>query len=394
MRVDQAIPNAWRDEWFEFHDATYLNTAAQAAMPRTSLDAVQISLDAKRYPHHKSDAVWFELTNRLRISLARLIGANDDDIALTTGASTGLMCVAHGLAWRPGDEILTAKGEFPLQYATWKPMEAREGVVLKMVSPRERFLTADDLIAALTPRTRVVSVSHVRFDDGSLLDAARVAAACRAQGALFVLDVTQSCGALPMDVHALGADVLVCAGYKWLLSPYGMGFCWMKDECRQLLRPGPFYWMGQGADSFSKLNLVDPSPASSAQRWDSAETASYFNLNLTAMEASANFVCRVGPQTVLDHNRKLIESLFERLPAGCAPASPLDPVDRGAYGCFVAETAPLTAALHQKLQDEHVFVSLREGRIRVSPHLFNTERDIERLINVVATFQRTHRSNC
>lgn len=377
--------SAWRDEWSPIDDAAYLNTAAMAAMPRVSVAAVQESLDAKQFPHHKGDAAWFEVTDRLRHSLATLIGACAEDIALTTGASTGLQTVALGLTWHPGDEVVIARGEFPLQYATWKPMEAREGVVVKIVTPEDRFITADDLIAALTPRTRVVSVSHVRFDDGSLLDAGRVAAACHAQGALFVLDVTQSCGAVPMDVSSLGADFIVCAGYKWLLSPYGTGFLWAKREYLDVLRPGPFYWMGQEGNVFARLNMKDPSPASTAKRWDAAETASWFNPNLVAMEASARFVCRITPEVVLSHCRELIAGMFDNLPAGLVPASPLDAAKRGPYGCFVAESPERTAALHQTLLEENVFVSLREGRIRVSPHLFNSSRDMERLIDVVST---------
>lgn len=384
MSTDHAVMSEWRNEWAPFNDAAYLNTSAQSAMPSVSLDAVQVSLDAKRFPHHKSDAVWFEVSDRLRASLATLIGARPDEIALNTGSSTGLQTVAQGVTWTPGDEVITARGEFPAQYATWKPMEQREGVTLKVVAAQGRFMTADDLIAEMTPRTRVVSVSHVRFDDGSLLDAARVAAACRARGALFVLDVTQSCGAVPMDVSTLGADFLVCSGYKWLLSPYGTGFLWAKRERLNTLRPGPFYWQGQDADSFKRLNMIDPTPASSSKRGDAAETASYFNLNVTAMDASASFVCRVGPGTVLAHNRKLIARLFAGLPAGLVPASPLDPAQRGPYGCFIAETREQTAALHQKLMHENVVVSLREGRIRVSPHLFNTGHDIDRLLNVVS----------
>jgi selenocysteine lyase/cysteine desulfurase len=301
-----------------------------------------------------------------------------------TGASTGVAAVAHVLRWKPGDEVITAKGEFPLQYATWKPMEDREGVKLKIVAPRDRFISADDLITAITPRTRVVSVSHVRFDDASLLDAARVAAACHAQGALLVLDVSQSCGAVPMDVHDLDADFLVCAGYKWLLSPYGTGFFWAKSEHQDTGRPGPFYWTAQGADSFFALNFIDPKPSRSAKRWDAAETATYFNFNLAAMDASVDFVLHVGPKLVLEHNRKLIEFLFQRLPKDCILASPLDSTQRGPYGCFTARTPEKTAELYQKLQRENIIVSMRAGRIRVSPHLFNSERDINRLISVVS----------
>src|SRR6266699_4089061 len=169
MATTQAAAD-WRKEWFEIADATYLNTAAHAPIPRVALHAVQTSIEANKSPHHVDDAVFFEAPSRLRASLSRMIGAKPEEIALTTGASTGAAAVAHFLTWEPGDEVLTAKGEFPLQYATWKPMEERAGVKLRIAAPRDRFITADDLIAAMTPRTRVVSVSHVRFDDGSLLD--------------------------------------------------------------------------------------------------------------------------------------------------------------------------------------------------------------------------------
>jgi cysteine desulfurase/selenocysteine lyase len=385
MAADQTAVNDWRKEWFEIEDAAYLNTAAHAVMPRVSLRAVQASLEAKKFPHHITDSVFFEVPNRIRASLSELIRAKPEEIALTTGASTGVAAVAHGLTWEPGDEIITAKGEFPLQYATWKPMEEREGVKLKIVAPRDRFITADDLIAAMTPRTRVISVSHVRFDDGSLLDAARVAAACHAQGALLVLDASQSCGAMPVDVSELGADILVCAGYKWLLGPYGTGFCWARSEQLDSMRPGPFSWTAQTADTFSALNFVDPKPSHSAKRWDVAEAATYFNFNLTAMDASVGLVLRIGPELVLEHNRQLIDSLFERLPEDCVPASPLDSTQRGPFGCFTARTQDKTAEVYQKLRNRNVVVSMREGRIRVSPHLFNSQRDIDRLIDVVTT---------
>ena len=305
----------WRQEWFEIEDATYLNLAGQSPMPRVSIRAVQAALEAKKFPHQKPDSTFYEVPNRIRESLARLIGAKPEEIALTSGASAGVAAVAYGLKWNPGDEVITAKGEFPLQYTAWKPMEEREGLKLKIVAPSGRFITADDLIAAITPKTRVVSVSLVRYDDGSLLDAPRMAAACHAQGALLLLDVSQCCGALPMDVRQLGADFLVCAGYKWLLGPFGTGFFWMKSEHFSTVRPGPFYWMAvAGSDNFAALNFEDPKPAASAKRWDAPEWASYLNFNLVAMDTSVELVAGMGPRRVAAHNRKLIEILFERLP--------------------------------------------------------------------------------
>jgi selenocysteine lyase/cysteine desulfurase len=102
------------------------------------------------------------------------------------------------------------------------------------------------------------------------------------------------------------------------------------------------------------------------------------------MDAAVDFVQRAGPELVLKHNRKLIDLLFQHLPKGCIPASPPDARERGPYGCFTAGTPEKTSELYQKLQKERVVVAMREGKLRVSPHLFNSERDIERLIHVVA----------
>jgi cysteine desulfurase/selenocysteine lyase len=377
------VQSNWREEWFEFENATYLNVAGNGPMPKVSLRAAQGAIEWKKFPQRVPDEAYFDVPNRIRASIAELLGAKADEIALTTGASTGMAAVAYGLSWKPGDEVITAKGEFPLQYTTWRPMEQREGLTLEVVAPSERFITAEDLIAALSPKTRLVSVSLTRFDDGSMLDAAKLATACHAQGTLLLLDASQCCGAIPMNVDELGADFMVCAGYKWLLSPYGTGFFWARSEHMAKMRPGPFYWTAaEGASHFGSLVFSQPKMAAGARRWDAAETASYFNLS--AMAVSLEFVLRMKPETVATHNRALMELMFERLPKDrCVAASPLDAARRGPYGCFSARTPEKTAELYKKLQAENVFVSLREGNLRVSPHVFNTERDIDRLIAVV-----------
>ena len=252
------VQSNWREEWFEFENATYLNVAGNGPMPKVSLRAAQAAIEWKKFPQQVPDEAYFDVPNRIRASIAELIGAKADEIALTTGASTGMAAVAYGLSWKPGDEVITAKGEFPLQYTTWRPMEEREGLTLKVVAPSERFITAEDLIAALSPKTRLVSVSLTRFDDGSMLDAAKLSKACHAQGTLLLLDASQCCGAIPMNVDELGADFIVCAGYKWLLSPYGTGFFWARSEHMAKMRPGPFYWMASGRRESFRIAGVQP----------------------------------------------------------------------------------------------------------------------------------------
>src|SRR5258708_30177580 len=116
----------WRQEWFEIEDATYLNLASQSPMPKVSIRAVQAALEAKRNPHLKTDSTFFEVPNRIRVSLAKLIGARPEEIALTSGASAGAVAVAYALTWKAGDEGIPARGEFPLPDATREPKEELE----------------------------------------------------------------------------------------------------------------------------------------------------------------------------------------------------------------------------------------------------------------------------
>jgi cysteine desulfurase / selenocysteine lyase len=373
-------PTDWKDEWFPIEDATYLNFAAHAAIPRVALDAVQASVAAKSRPHVVDDQSFFSLARSLRQTLATLIGASQDDIALTSGAGAGLATIAYALKWSAGDEVIIASGEFPAHYATWKPMEAREGVKVQITHPQGQFIQAADLIAAMTPRTRVISVSHVRFDDGSILDASLLAAACKEHGILLVLDVSQSCGAIPMDVRGLGADFVVCAGYKYLLSPFGTGFLWVKPQNADLLRPGPYNWLSQDVESFARINYVDPRAARTLSRWDAAEASSTYNFNLTVMEASLKFVLNATPTLIHDHNQALISYFFERLPEGYRLASPRQASQRGVFGCIEVGSRSNRESVYQRLRDERFVVALREGRIRVAPHLLNSTQDIDRLL--------------
>jgi len=373
----------WKNEWFPIEDATYLNFAAHAAIPRVALNAVQASIAAKSRPHIVDDQSFFSVARSLRQTLATLIGASQDDIALTSGAGAGLATIAYALKWSAGDQVIIAGGEFPAHYATWKPMEAREGIKVQIAHPQGQFIQSGDLIAAMTPRTRAISVSHVRFDDGSILDASSLATACKRNGTLLVLDVSQSSGAIPMDVRSLGADFIVCAGYKYLLGPFGTGFLWAKPQNADLLRPGPYNWLSQEVESFARLNYVDPRPARTLSRWDAAEASSLYNFNLTVMEASTKFVLNATPTVIHNHSQALISYLFERLPDGYQLASPQQASQRGVFGCIEGDDRSNTESLYQTLRDERFVVALRTGKIRVAPHLLNATQDIDRLLVVM-----------
>ncbi len=373
----------WRKEWFEIEDAVYLNAAGQGPLPRAAIRAAQQALEWKKFPHHIPESEYFGLPGRVRVLLAQLIGARPEEIALATGASGGMQIVANRLELRPGDEILIARGEFPAHFATWLPMQSATGITVKIVDPRGRFLAADDFLARVTPRTRLISASLVRFNDAARLDARHVADAVHAAGGFLLLDASQCAGAMPLAADSLGCDFLTAAGYKWLLSPYGTGFLWIRSGVMKQLREGPVYWQSlDDAANFHSLPSGSYARSESALRWDSPETASFFNL--AAMEASLEFIHRTGVETIWRHIRGLIDELVRRLPLDrCALGSPADPDARGPFVCVQPRKLDGGPALYEKLQKANIVVSLRDGALRISPHLYNSERDLDRLLTVL-----------
>jgi selenocysteine lyase/cysteine desulfurase len=158
-----------------------------------------------------------------------------------------------------------------------------------------------------------------------------------------------------------------------------------------MMRPAPWNWLSQDVRLFSELNYGTPTPSIEAKRWDTAQMAGPYNINLTAFAASLDQVVAWGAERVLAHSHQLIERLFSGLPAVCRPTSPRSAAERGAFGCFAAAEDAGTDDLYAALQRERIIVSRRGSAIRVAPHLLNDAADIDRLLAVTNDWARaTH----
>ena len=374
----------YRREFADFGDVVYLNAALQAPMPLAAAREAEAALEWKKRPDQLNDTVYFDLPDRIREKVSRLIGARADEIAVTTGASAGLASVAAGIDWKPGDEVLVGKGEFPAHFSTWLRYEKAGKLRMRIITPKGHFITADDYIEHIGPRTRVISASLVRFDNGARLDAARVARACEKYGSALLLDVTQAAGAMKLDIRELGAAMAVCSGYKWLFGPYGSGFFWVANEWVERLTLGSVYFMAlEGARNLHAMPVENQQPVPGARRWDSAETANF--INLAALDSSLDLVLGIGTDAIAAHIHSLVGEIVERLPStGCRLASPEQCDRRGPYVCVSARYPEGTAALYEKLRNARVFVSLRENALRIAPHIYNTRDDISRLLEILS----------
>jgi selenocysteine lyase/cysteine desulfurase len=353
-------------------------------MPLVAAREAQAALEWKKHPYRLPDSAYFDLPDRIREKAGRVIGARPEEIAVTTGASAGLAAVAASVDWKPGDEVLVGRGEFPAHFSTWLRYEQAGKLRVRVVEPRGRFISADDYIECIGPRTRLISASLVRFDDGARLDAARLARACENVGAVLILDLSQCAGAMELSIRDLGASMAVCSGYKWLLGPYGTGFFWIASEWIDRLPLGAVYFMAlEGARNFHALPMSNLRPAPGARRWDAPETANF--TNLAAFDSSLELILRIGIDAVQRSIEALVGQIIDALPrTNCVLASPAERERRGPYVCISARDPKDTPALYDKLHAAEVSVSLRQNALRIAPHIYNTAEDISRLMKILS----------
>src|ERR1700758_4960455 len=186
----------YRTAFAEFEGVAYLNASLQGPMPLVAVREAVAALEWKKHPYRVPDSAYFDLPDRIREKVAHLVGGQPEEIAVTTGTSTGLAAIAAGIDWKPGDEVLVGRGEFPAHFSTWLRYEQAGKLRVRVVEPRGRFISADDYIGCIGPRTRVISASLVRFDNGARLDALRLSRACETAGAALMLDLSQCAGAV------------------------------------------------------------------------------------------------------------------------------------------------------------------------------------------------------
>jgi selenocysteine lyase/cysteine desulfurase len=365
---------AWRDEFPAVKSTTFLGAHTLGPASRRVRAAIDRFLDAwERKP--SAEELWFEdiipEMRRLEGLYAKAIGADADEVALTPSVSTGLSSIASSLAFDERDEIVVSRQEFPTDCHVWLAQERRGGGVVWIDGVDEAAY-----IEALGPRTAVVTASRVSYLDGAMLDAGALAQACERAGAFCVIDDYHGAGVVPFDVHAAGAHALVGGPLKYLLGGPGIAFVYVRRDVAPSLNPTITGWFSQRdffafdgsrvdwPDSAQRLALGTPSPTS-----------------VFAAAAGLDIIHEVGIERIRERTLELTGYLIDRAEkGGYTVRTPRDPARRGAIVAFDVDDAKRT--LH-RLLDLDVIVDERHGALRVCPHFYSSEDDVDALFDAL-----------
>jgi selenocysteine lyase/cysteine desulfurase len=355
----------------------YFDHAAVAPLPAPARDALV------RYAQQAADEgdtvwpVWNRRVEEVRGLAARLIAADSDEIALVRNTTEGISLVAEGFAWQAGDNVVTLDNEFPSNLYPWMNLASR-GVETRRVATDGGRVDLDRLIEACDRRTRIVSVSWVGYASGWRTDLAALAERVHAHGALLFVDAIQGLGAFPLDVGATDIDFLAADGHKWLLGPEGAGLLFVRRQQLDRLRPLGVGWHSV-VNAFdygrAEMNLK---PTAARYEGGSANVAGFL-----ALAESLELLLGLGIEAI---GRRILEitalACARLTAAGCPPASLREGEHRSGIVLFeVPGHDPL--AVVARLAREGVVLRCRGGKLRLSPHAYVDESDIDRLIAAI-----------
>lgn len=342
-----------------------LSTRVEDAIVRFAAEATR---DLRmRYPY------WNERAEDVRRACGRLVGASPDQVAFVKNTSEALSYVAEGFDWRPGDVVVTADREFPSNVYPWLGL-ARLGVETRLLDPGPAGISVDDVARALDERVRMVALSAVSYGAGERLELAAIGGLCQERGVLFVVDGIQAIGAIEVDLARDGMDCIAADGHKWLCAPEGAGFMAVSDRLLARLRPVQLGWKSvMNADTYHPYDLN--------LRRDAAklEAGSLGLLGLHALGAAVDLTLEVGLATIesrLGELVALLEEGFARRGLEVRGRDVSRPAPRRAgIVSFVPKRAP--ERVRQDLWERGVASTVRFGGLRLSPHHYQDDRDVE-----------------
>jgi selenocysteine lyase/cysteine desulfurase len=371
------LPERIRHRFPIFKSRVYINSCSQGALSdnvRAAYEQYLDDWDEKGAPWE----YWVERQEAARAAFAGLVNAEPDEVAVTTSLSAGVSALASGLRFARRSKVVLTDWEFPTIGQIWHAQEARGARVVHVATAKDGTIPFEHFERAIDDDTLIVSITHVCYRNGAMLDVPKIVELAHERGALVLLDAFQSVGSLPLDVKELGVDFLGAGVLKYLLGSAGLGFFYCRRDLVERVWPTQTGWFAD--QNIFDMDHTDYSPARTAARFQSGTPPVP---SIYAGIAGIELMQEIGVAETRAHVLALSSQLLVGLDELKAKlATPRRPKRRGALICVKSTDAPkLVAALGR----EGIVTSERDGNLRISPHCYNSTEDIEA---VLASLQR------
>jgi cysteine desulfurase/selenocysteine lyase len=359
--------------------AVYLNHAAVSPPPISTIEAVQAQLRDVAENGSLNYRSWVATKERARKLAADMIGARPEQIAFVRNTSDGLSTIANGLRWRPGNNLVTFRNEFPSNIYPWLRLREAFGVEVRMCEEREGRIDLEDMTKLIDERTLVVAISQVQYASGFRADLVRLGRATRAHDALLVVDVIQAMGVIPTNVEVELIDVAAGGGHKWLLTPEGVGILYLSDRARSLVEPTLVGW----------TSVPQPEDYGNfEQGWNHGtlawETGTCPTALIHGLEASLKLLTETGVERIAAYLEQLTDYLCERLSnRDYQIVSSRRPGEKSQIVCVRHNGGLTPMALYAHLKQRNIITAPRGDQLRIAPHLYNTPEEIDALVDAL-----------
>jgi len=357
---------------------TYLNHAAISPISTPVVEAINSALSGRSAGDIDTFQMMLDNKSKLKNNISRLIHTNPANIAIIGNTSEGFNWLVNGLSWQKGDRILLVKDEFPSNVYPFLNLKS-QGVEIDFVPTRRGMIYFDDIEKCITSRTRLLSISFVEFFSGFRNDLEKIGQLCESKDILFSVDGIQGLGAIPMDVSAAKIDFLSNGGHKWLMSPMGCGFMYVRPELRENLKPAFAGWLSvKDSWNFTDYNLdfLDDS-----RRFEIG-TPNF--LGIVGAQAATKLLVKAGPENIFPHILSLGDQLIDNLEKiGMRYQGSQEKAHRSGIYTFKADRVE---ELFNYLKNNQVHTALRLDAVRISPHFYNQSEEIARVIDLCKDF--------
>jgi selenocysteine lyase/cysteine desulfurase len=369
------LPSRVRGRFPIFERLVYINSCSQGALSDAVRDSYQQYLrdwDEKGAPWD----YWVERTEAARAAFAGLVNADPEEIAVTTSLSAGVASLASGLRYASRSKVVLTDLDFPTVGQIWHAQEARGARVVHVPVGPDGTVPLEHFDAAIDEDTALVSIPHVSYRTGAMTDVEGVVDLAHERGALVLLDAYQTAGSMPLDVRELDVDFLGAGVLKYLLASAGLAFFFCRRELFEKAWPTATGWFAD-EDIFA-MDVHDFSPSPTARRFQSGTPPIP---SIYAGIAGIELMQEIG----IEETREHVQNLNDRLIAGVDElgGTLATPPEREQHGALICVRSTDVNALVAALEDRGIVTSERDGNLRVSAHAYNTDEDIDAVLEAL-----------